>query len=228
MLGWGSASGVLMLWGFFDESGEHDRLTGQLVRLTLGGCWANFEAWQAFSLDWAAILEAFGVRVFHMTDFEADRGEFKGWDKRPDDHRRLLNGLLDTMIRHIHDYVGFSEATPNGDVDFKRIYEENLVSMIANSSFQSEPAIVLARHNDYGPAKIALVVEATERAFAFKGFKIKTWTVENPADSCPLQAADLVAYELARFAREKELHRPMRYPLKRLHESKSIGWSLTR
>jgi hypothetical protein len=77
---------------------------------------------------------------------------------------------------------------------------------------------VVARHNDYGPARIAEVVEAVERAFAYKEFKIKTWTVGSPADFCPLQAADLVAYEIARNEREKEYGRPMRYPLRRLRE----------
>jgi hypothetical protein len=223
MLGWVSASGVLMLWGFFDESGEHapQNEGGQLIRLTLGGCWASFQQWEAFSLDWAAALDAFDIRVFHMTDFEANQGEFKGWRDRLDDRRRLLNSLLDAIINHVPEFVGFSESTPNGDIDFKRIYESNIVSMLSNSSFQHQPSIVVARHNDYGPSKIGELVEAAERAFQHMGWSVKTWTVGDPAEFCPLQAADLIAYEIARHDREKELRRPMRYPLRRLREKAS-------
>jgi hypothetical protein len=210
-----------MLWGFFDESGEHDRQTGELVRLTLGGCWASFEQWEDFVLKWAATLEAAGIHVFHMTDFEADRGEFKGWQERPDDRRRLLNNLLDTIIEFVPEFVGFSELVAGGSGGFKGAYERNLVSMLANASFLDRPAIVLARHDNYGPAQIAEMVEAAERAFAFTGFKVRTWTVGSPAEFCPLQAADLVAYEIARYGREKELGRPIRYPLRRLRERAS-------
>jgi hypothetical protein len=166
-------------------------------------------------------LDAAGIRVFHMTDFEANQGEFKGWHERPDDRRRLLNNLLDTTIEFVPEFVGFSEPVPGGSAGFREAYERNLVSMLANTSFLAQPAIVLARHDNYGPAQIAEMVEAAERAFAFTGFKVRTWTVGSPAEFCPLQAADLVAYEIARYGREKELDRPMRYPLKRLRERAS-------
>jgi hypothetical protein len=177
-------------------------------------------------LNWAAALDAGGIHVFHMTDFEANQGEFRRWRERPDDRRRLLNSLLDTIIEFIPEFVGFSELVPSGSAGFREAYETNLVSMLDNTSFQTEPAIVLARHDNYGPTRIAEVVEAAERAFAFKGFKIRTWTVGSPTEFCPLQAADLVAYEIARYGREKELGRPMRYPLRRLHERASSAFAM--
>jgi hypothetical protein len=67
-----------MLWAYFDESGEHDRVTGQLKTLTPGGCVADAAAWDALSVSWHAALNNAGVEMFHMTDFEADAGEFRG------------------------------------------------------------------------------------------------------------------------------------------------------
>jgi hypothetical protein len=140
MLGWASAGGVLMLWGFFDESGEHDRQTGELTRLTLGGCWASFEQWETLSLNWATALEIGGIKVFHMTDFEANEGEFKGWRQRPDNRKRLLNSLLDAMVEFVPEYVGFSIKVPNGSAGFKKAYEQNLISMLDNTSFHDQPS----------------------------------------------------------------------------------------
>ena len=62
---------VMMIWGFWDESGEHDKTSGHLVRLTIGGAFASFEAWESFAMDWAALLQWAGIEAFRMTDFEA-------------------------------------------------------------------------------------------------------------------------------------------------------------
>jgi Protein of unknown function (DUF3800) len=214
--------------GFFDESGEHASRSdgGQLIRLTLGGCWAEFDDWSCFVNEWGAVLSAHSINEFHAADFFSYNGEFCGWDSRRDEHRALLNSLLDVIIKYVPELVGFSLSTPRGNDDFVRTYEANLSAIISNSQFQSNPAIVLARHKNYSAKRISEVVEATEGSMSYIGFKIKTWTISSPKECCPLQAADLVAYELARFAREKEFNRPMRYPLRRLHQAKSIGWLL--
>ncbi len=78
-----------MLWGFFDESGEHEpddapaEIRGKVKKLTIAGCWASYERWQAFSMDWSDALERAGIRMFHMADFEAYQGEFKEWRNFP-------------------------------------------------------------------------------------------------------------------------------------------------
>jgi hypothetical protein len=66
-----------MLWGYFDESGEADPATGHLANLTIGGCFASFEVWQAVSIQWKSALDAQGVRMFHAAQFEHYRGEFE-------------------------------------------------------------------------------------------------------------------------------------------------------
>jgi hypothetical protein len=214
-----------MLWGFFDESGEHDKATGQLYRLTVGGCWAPFASWEMFSMEWKATLDSFGINVFHMTDFEASRGEFEGWNEPEHKERRnsFLNALLDIMKAHISQYVGFSEIATDGK--FKEAYEANLISMFANSSFNDNPSIVLARHPDYGPDKMAALVEATERALAHLHFRVNSWAFGEPSKICPLQAADLIAYEFSRADRENEFERPRRYPLRRLTAAMG-GWKM--
>jgi hypothetical protein len=60
-----------MLFAYFDESGEHDLTTGELIRLTLGGLVAPKEAWKSFEQEWRAALAWAGIEMFHMADFES-------------------------------------------------------------------------------------------------------------------------------------------------------------
>jgi hypothetical protein len=50
-LGWRPETLIWMLYAYFDESGEHDKTTGRLVRLTMGGALGTFAMWQAFETD---------------------------------------------------------------------------------------------------------------------------------------------------------------------------------
>jgi hypothetical protein len=95
-----------MLSAYFDESGEHDTQTGHLKKLTLGGSIAKTETWDLLSEKWNRILKDFGIECFHMTDFEANRGQFEGWDKTQERRVALLKALLDLCCEHIHFHVG--------------------------------------------------------------------------------------------------------------------------
>jgi hypothetical protein len=216
MLGWCSETGVLMLWGFFDECGV-------LTKLTLGGCWARFEKWEALSIEWSHALERHNINVFHMTDFEANRGVFRGWENRRDQHKSLLNSLLDTMVEHIEIYSGFTKVVRRQDHPII-IYEQHLVDLLVRAGIDDDHSIVIARHPEYSATRMGQLVEAVETVLGKGAAKVKTWTVGEPKDFCPLQAADLVAYEIRCWARDKELHRAMRYPLRRLQERATSNW----
>ena len=56
-------------------------------------------------------LAAAEIEMFHMTQFEADRGEFAGWKRNfPEKRKRLLNELLDLITEHVPLIVGFSSS----------------------------------------------------------------------------------------------------------------------
>jgi len=213
-----------MLWGFFDESGEHEsadapaEVRGKLKRLTLAGCWASFENWQQFSLEWAAALEDAGVFMFHMADFEADQGEFAGWrDTKRAYREAFLSRLLDIMDRYVEGYAGVSVGLEPAQ-SFKSAYHANVEQLFATSRSNGGASLVFARHPEYSPENLALIYEAI--ALIESGFA--SCTVADPRVTCPLQAADIVAYELARFQRDKA---HQRYPWRRLTErAVSFRW----
>lgn len=179
-----------MLWAYFDESGEHDRVTGHLQRLTLGGCVAPFEKWQAFSLEWASTLEAAGVRMFHMVDFRNRAHPFTDW---PEDRRdALLEKLLDIMARHIPTYMAITATVNAPNKAFRKTYDRGLVGAIVQTANLSERvALVFAMTTEVRLATI----EDCFGEIDFGDSRLNSATIANATTTCPLQAADIIAYE---------------------------------
>jgi hypothetical protein len=206
-----------MLWAYFDESGEHDRETGHLRRLTLGGCIAPLDAWQRLDAEWNSALVTAGIKMFHMTDFERYRGEFEGWDKEK--HNRMLNCFLEIIGRHIRHCFGFTTGVGNGSPKtFSAHYEDCLVDClvhVANASaqkFKNEISVVFAKQRDFRPPRI-------ERYFDLINFgdsQLASVTFDEPISNRPLQVADIIAYEVQHIQRDDS--REDRYPLKRLQQ----------
>jgi hypothetical protein len=214
MLGWSSRTRVAMLWCFFDESGEfakgaHGKRS--LARLTIGGCVATYESWEIFSMKWAQILASIGLPMFHMADFESRiPSPYADWTDL--ERRDRLNMFLATIAEHAKDCFGFTNSVRPGDTVssiYKRCAED--VIMFLNG-LDDDIAIVFAHHPEYGAQKklTDLIVRHTMAA------KVRSCTIARPIDNCPLQAADIVAYETAREQRMET--RKRRYPIKRLEE----------
>jgi hypothetical protein len=90
-LRWKPGDTIAMIQAFFDESGEHDRRTGRLVRLTIGGLLATVEAWQRFDAECVVdrFLPIIGKYVQNGLSFtaevnaqQADRRESKRSSQR--------------------------------------------------------------------------------------------------------------------------------------------------
>jgi hypothetical protein len=219
--GWSADDLIAMLWAYFDESGEHDPVTGHLVRLTVGGWIASCEAWQRFDEQWQNVLEAEGISMFHMADFEAYENEFteeKGWTSER--HRRVLNQLID-IIAPIQNGLSFTNAVtairPNKH--FTDTYETNLVDCLLHlaskgaQKYDEKISVVFAKHNDYRHPRILKIFEFMN----MEDPRLGTLAVSDPIDVRPLQAADIVAYEMQQFNRDTPAGY-RRYPLHRLKE----------
>ena len=218
MLGWRSRIGIAMLWGMFDESYEHDRVTGHATRVTMGGCVGSFEAWQCFTLDWAKALEMVGIEMFHMADFEANQGEFRGWGDDQPKRRRLLAHLLDILTEYVTVYIGAEARVETPGDPTREIYRKLVIDCLKNAARdvgyrgEQKMAIVFARHRDFSVEK-ALAYKAVVDSFEPIFGPI---TVDDPLRMCPLQAADIVAYEMSRIQRPGA---PERYPFCRLRDA---------
>ncbi|HEX5327797.1 MAG TPA: hypothetical protein VFW75_14100, partial [Acetobacteraceae bacterium] len=163
-----------------------------------------------------AALRHVDITMFHMTDFEADRGEFHGWkENRAADRTWLLNELLRLIIDNVPSWVGFVSRPEGATEKFKAVYKRGIVdsmTLLAREAGKSDDealALVYASHPEYPRATI-------EKHFGDIGMydpRLRTCAILAPLDAPPLQAADLVAYELSRAQRADG---PIRYPLKRL------------
>lgn len=198
-----------MLWAFFDESGWHPT-GGPLAKLTVGGCIAEFGAWEALSMNWADAITKMGIDCFHMTDFEAGEKPYKDWTKTEKQTR--LNVLLNIIGEIKPTCCSFTNlARPNDTTEsiYKRCAHDVLLEL---GLYEDEFAVVFAHHPEFG-AYSPLHQMLMQWGY---GRSIKNVTIGYPKDLCPLQAADLVAFELR--CQERDEVRPMRYPLRRLHE----------
>jgi hypothetical protein len=218
-LGWGASEGIVMLWAYFDESGEHDRTTGHLRQLTIGGWVAPRAAWEKFDDEWAAALQWAEIPMFHMADFERYEGPFKGWKKEK--HEAVLNTLLEIIAKHIKDGLGFTNKVFHTQPShhFTDTYENGLIDClmhVANRSaytYQDKVSVVFAKHNDYRKGRV-------QRVFDFMNYgdaRLGSLVVSDPISVLPLQAADIVAYELQHLNRD-DYSSTNRYPFRRLKE----------
>lgn len=193
---WGDRTPIVMMWGNFDESGEHNP---NLVRLTNAGCISSFAQWQNFEVLWKRALADENLAMFHMADFEANEGEFKPWRGNSERQKKFLNRLLAILTENIAVVAGASRRVPLGrHSKFRQSFSSNvselikkLPSSIANF-YNEEISFVFARHMEFGDERAAKYCEQLRVAIPNLGICY----ADCPKKTVQLQAADLVAYEI--------------------------------
>jgi len=205
-----------VLWAYLDESGSHAR-DGRLCRLALGGCLGGYADWKRFETEWAAVLKTEGVDYFHMADFEAIRGPFEGWDRSR--HQSFLERLLDCFSPHVKSIFGAGCDITDPSARLRESYLRNVKGAVRSAleeghwwSFPNEKvSIMFAKHPEVGAVHIEQYAKAVEETIPALG----SVRFGDPQDMVPLQAADLVAYEIAKYLPHQDI-RKMRYPMSRL------------
>jgi hypothetical protein len=221
---WPKNARVLVMWGYYDESGEYDA-KGNLLNMTIGGCFSSIDRWKALDVEWQKALSDQGLDYFHMTEFEAWSRpfDFKLPDGSRDQarHNRLLNELLDIMLRHIDGFYGFGAVSmfdpSKPPQTHANLLEDCVVGAIKSAvldvaDFYQQPLhLVFGKQKHFPERKIRQYVgqydygEATGR--------IESLSMAEPRTVRPLQCADIFAYEMARAQRAG---RPERYPFQRI------------
>jgi hypothetical protein len=204
-----------MLQAYFDESGEHDKETGRLTCLTLAGGIAPVSAWKILASEWRVTLYRYGLSSFHMVDFEAHKGQF---EKLEDKNRKiLLNELIDIIMKYVTGLYGFwCVPPPEKNAILTEAYETVFSTMCRHMAIrtvdcESQIIVVIAEHDNVSAVKTGSYLDIWKKQFMgieFGGFA-------RPDSCCPLQVADIVAYEISRHFRERRPERD-RYPLTRL------------
>jgi hypothetical protein len=123
--------------------------------------------------------------------------------------------LLGLIIQHIPNWIGFVSRSEDANGKTRAVYGKSIVdSMVllardAGHSNDDALALVYAKHPEYSR-------ETIERHFGDIGRgdpRLRTCTVQEQMDVPPLQAADLVAYEMSHAQRGDGQER---YPFLRL------------
>jgi hypothetical protein len=193
----------------------------------VAGVVASQHAWNWFDGGWTELLKAGRIAKFRMSDFENRRGEFAAW---PEDFRReFLKNLL-YIFRKL-ELFPFGVATLMSDWNampawrrdwFKDPYSIG-VSIVIQAVAQSFPKVEKINFIfDRVPRLKGAALEAYEFARREKDCRdlVGSFEFASSEERKPLQAADFVAYEYGKFARNKlfDTQRPPRWTVERLGE----------
>jgi hypothetical protein len=193
--------------------------------MTIGGCFAPLDRWQAFDGEWKEALADEGLPYFHITDFErwVPPFDFKLADgsRDKDKHNRILSTLLDIMLSHIDGLYGFGDVSMF-DPDMPPLTHKNLMedciggaiknAVLDVADFYQEPlCLVFGKQRHFPEVQIRKYVDLYDYGAASD--RIKCLSMADPKAVRPLQAAHIFAYEMARAQRSG---RPERYPFQRL------------
>jgi len=222
---------ILMLKAFFDESG-HLKDPNEKV-LSIGGCIAPLEAWESFEQEWGEALERFDVPAFHMKLFAHFRGPFEMWTETK--RRDFLALLMEIMHRHITKCVGavlplseYNNLTPEQKLVLPDPYficfQDSLHGAGLTAAHLYEPQekvqVVFAEHPEFGARAYELWL-ACKKELPVKD-RLVSIAFASPNDVLPLQAADLVAYELNQLGHlmldpKRVPVEELRWPMRQIH-----------
>jgi hypothetical protein len=181
LLGWQSETLVWMLYGFFDESGEH-AASGHLIRLTIGGALAKFETWQALMKDWIAMLGSHHITMFHAANDKANdalmQDIFRIVDKYP------MIRLFGSTHRGCQEKSLFKEAYGKGVTDLLKMVHRETDNEAEKFQF------IVAEHKDFRIGRIAKYCEKMELVLP----RLDGWSSSKPQTCHPLQLSDLIAH----------------------------------
>ena len=218
---------MLMLHAYMDETG-HSKDELQLFN-GMAGLFAPAENWEVFESKWKATLEEFKLPFFHMKDFEArDFGSpnspYKGWNEAK---RRRLFGKL---MRHIASvqpvivgsiipmeyYRGLTEVQRAIHSDPYFLSFQNVIAYctsfleIIKAPRDTKVALIFSDQVEFRHRALKLY----EEIYKFGRFikrSAKPPSFDDMRKLVPLQAADIVAYEMYKEA-DRRKYRPSHKP----------------
>lgn len=205
----------MMLTGYMDETGhsrdERQRFVG------VAGLVAPAESWEAFDRKWKETLGVFKIPYFHMKDFANRRRYFEGWSELK--RQKLLGKLLRIIatthpfpvgaIVSLDDYRSFSAEDRELMGDPYHFCLMGCVYLPAwrteNASTAVRVAIVFGEQSEFKNMAGLLLDDFKQNNAAAKRFDPPAF--EDMKTVVPLQAADIVAYELYKEF-ERRRYRP--------------------
>jgi hypothetical protein len=229
---------MLTLHAYFDESGTHD----DSEAIVVAGYLSTAEQWALFIDEWNEALSEWNLDFFHMVDFANHAEEYAHWT---DDQRRFRFARLAAIIkRHTLASVaiGFMRSAYNTifDKGTKRFvggpYGAAASMCFLDVADRMRPSYPSARiayvfeSGGPGHGQILSVFEMNDSLPENREhFMLLSLKFENKRDFAPLQAADILAYEIYRHLPRHvgTDSRPVRSELRHLvpdNEQSIKGW----
>ena len=204
----------LMIRFYIDVSG----IKGDPV-MVAAGYLATQTTWRRFERAWGAILRDAHVREFHATDFYNGRGEFKGWDVKGERHVRFAKRFTGAAAKYPHYGVGFGVELSAFDEELGPTLEKSRTPhrRYTPAMFCVANCLRNAARDLLGPSQeVATVIleggegvgEIIDHLYFLKSLG-RGWVnayvsfAQMPKCVRPLQAADLLAHEQWRLAKER-------------------------
>lgn len=244
-----------ILEGYADASGNENTAVDQFV--IVGGGLSTPEKWASLDMAWESLLKNEGFHadlqtgryVYHTTDVWAGRGVHIPLALSNRDKQRIHRSLIEIIREHVIYRFGFAVHLADlrrMEKDFPHAIEfafGKAGSLLSKLIFRRNQ--VWAENNNYDP-HISYVFDRGDEfwgdLFASYRFARKQLVPEemllgdltcgNKANSSPLQAADLIAWETRQyFQQTKSIHKVTalasglrrRYEMSRLMEPKSAA-----
>lgn len=221
---------MVMLTAAFDVSQDqpHRRF------LVMAGFVSSAERWVEFDQEWRARLAKDGLSWFHMHSFAHSKKPFEGWEKQETRRRSLLSDLLDILSAHAFQKFGCviqADAFSMLNQETRDKFAETAIAAAGKFCvglvlgwknreryIQKFPEFVFEEGDSNKGSLIQAIKELTDRSPIFRAKK------DNPEKGImaftPLQASDILAYEIKKITDTLSLPIPddyrFRFPYEQL------------
>ena len=226
---------VLVLDGYFDESGTHAGSDAVAV----AGYLSTSEQWELFEREWQTALHEWGVECFHMTDFSNRAKVYRSWTDQ--ECRFRFARLVSIINRHTLASIAIIIPVKSYNHIFSKQGKRFVggpYGLAASACFMDAAKVMDA---DYPSARIAYVFEAGAPGGG-EVLKVFQWNysdIENRTrfkllslkfegkEFVPLQAADILAYEMHKHLPRQigiDQRKPRYEHMQLLEECKLRSW----
>ena len=219
----------MCLTAYFDESGTHENS----AVIAFGGFISTPERWERFQDEWRGLVkDEYGLDYFHMAEFAHSTGQFKAWTDETMRRKRLsrLLGVIEkyviasvgfVLVRRAYDTIISADSREYGGGPYGLLAVKTFADvgeMIRLTGLRGKVAYVF-EEGAKGRDQVERVYRGLKKSQShLERNRLLDLSFKDKRQCLPLQAADILAYELYRGLDEqiKNTGRSTRYPFKRL------------
>ena len=198
-----------MLIAYFDESGSKDT-----PLVTMAGYLSDEHHWNRFEREWARALNEHGAKYLHMKEYAHCRGEFEGWPEWK--RKALMKKLIWTIKSNVKFRVGIvvpCEAYQQivGSIDpnntrlspFCHCFQSCMraISEYCQKHKITDDVALVFDENNESSKHASGFYTSFKQSNAPSRNQLVSLSFADDKKVTPLQAADLLAYELNKYHR---------------------------